>query len=399
MTQTRSKQTAHAEEQSCTPLKPTIAHFMPWAGVGGVEIATQRMTAATAGEFRNVAFCLPEAHDVRALFQNQGTETATYTAPVPSFRHFASFYRRSKAVAKELKKFHVKVVHFSDAKAAYENGLAAWLAGARTVCHFRVTYPKLTWREKLYLLPVEKFIFVSKDVMRTFGMRVPKHNARVIYDSVDFSSQDSDEMELENSQFIRREFKIPTNARVIGMVARVNPQKDYFTLAKAAAKVLQRYPDTKFLIVGDNANVENNRIHFDQVMLHLQELGIAESFIFTGHRTDVARLISGMDVCILVTHREGFPLCLLEALALRRPVVATAVDGIPELVIHEQTGLLHRHGDADELADGILHLIENPEKAKKLGLAGQAHVQANFSRKAFIHDLTMTYLDAMQDAR
>jgi glycosyltransferase involved in cell wall biosynthesis len=180
------------------------------------------------------------------------------------------------------------------------------------------------------------------------------------------------------------------------MVARVNPQKDFFTLASAAAEVLDRYPNTRFLVVGDNSLVDLNRAHYKEVAEALIKLGISRIFIFTGQRDDVPRLIAAMDVCVLSTHREGFPLSILESMSMRKPVIATAVGGIPEIVKPGINGYLHKHGDSKELATAIARLVEDPEKARQLGIAAYEDVRLNHSRQAFVDDLSKAYGDVMQ---
>ena len=94
----------------------TIAHFMPWAGMGGVEIATLRMVEATRQEFRHIAFCLPDAR-VRKSFADAGIETISYVPPVLSARHVSRYYRDSLIIARQLRRLDVDIVHFAETKA------------------------------------------------------------------------------------------------------------------------------------------------------------------------------------------------------------------------------------------------------------------------------------------
>jgi glycosyltransferase involved in cell wall biosynthesis len=379
-------------KDSDSDLKLTIAHIMPWSGIGGVEIATLRMVDVLREQFRQVAFCLPDA-TVRGLFEKAGIETITYSPPVPSLRHASRFYRESLALARQLRAAGADIVHFSEVNAAVQGSLAAFLAGSRIICHVRNTYPHMTvFRQRLPLLLVHRFIFVSGEAKRHFALPLPDNKARVIYDAIELPDAD---VAACNSA-VRRELGIPTQCAIVGMVARVNPQKDYFTLASAAAKVVSKYPDTRFLIVGDNSLVDLNRQHYTEVIQKLNELGIAENFVFTGHRDDVTRLIAAMDISVLSTHREGFGLCIAESMAMRKPVVATAVGGLLEVVQHGVTGYLHEHENSQELADMILSLIENPKESKRLGEAGHEHVRQNYSRKAFADDLSGAYSDLMR---
>jgi len=227
--------------------------------------------------------------------------------------------------------------------------------------------------------------------MRHFGVSVSDRKARVIYDAIELPNINMTESNIS----VRHELGIPADCTVIGMVARVNPQKDYFTLASAAAKILRFHSNVRFLIVGDNSRVDLNRIHHEEVVRALSELGIADKFLFVGHRADVYRLISAMDIVVLATHREGFGLCIAEAMAMRKPIVATAVGGLLEVVEHGITGYLHEHENSQELADRIMSLIDNPEAAKKLGMSGYEHVLRHYSREAFDLEITTTYSEVM----
>jgi glycosyltransferase involved in cell wall biosynthesis len=371
--------------------KLTIAHFMPWSGLGGVEIATLRLTEITSNQFRHVAFCLHDAVALRSSFEKLKIETVTYTAPTPSLRHGTKFYKESMALARQLRQIGADIVHFSDEKAAHHNSLAAFFARRRTVCHLRVSYPRLELRNRLCLLPVQSFIFVSKEAQQTFALSLPPGKARVIYDAIEIPTEDM----TESNAAVKRELGVPVGCPLIGMVARVSAQKDYYTLASAAAEVLRRYPETRFLIVGDNSLVDLNRQHYQEVILKLRELGIAEKFIFTGHQSNVPRYIAAMDICVLCTHREGFPLSILETMAMRKPVVATAVGGIPEIIEDGVTGYLHRHGDSKQLAGVIMSLIEDPAKASRIGLAACEHVRQNHSREKFANEISKAYTDLM----
>jgi glycosyltransferase involved in cell wall biosynthesis len=379
-----------SDGESCR--KITIAHFMPWSGMGGVEVATLRMIETTREQYRNVVFCLPDAFTLKDFLEKSGIATITYTPPEPSLRRFGKYYKESLVVARQIRQASVDIVHFADDKAAYHNSLATLLARSRTVCHIRSSNPKFSLRQKLCLLPVQHFIFVSKESKDVFAVSLPEHRARVIYDAVEIPSEDIN----ADKEMVRREFKIPSNCTVVGMVARVAPVKDYFTLAAAAAEVVSKHPDTRFLIVGDNSLVDLNRNHYEKVLQKLNELGVADKFVFTGHRDDVIRLTAAMDICVLSTTREGFPLSVLEAMAMRKPVVATAVGGIPEIVEPGVTGYLHQRGNSKELADAIVSLIENPDEASRIGQTAYEHVRVQYSRQTFFAEISRVYSDVMR---
>jgi glycosyltransferase involved in cell wall biosynthesis len=367
-----------------------IAHVMPWAAVGGTEHATLRIARATEGAgFGHVMFCRRDAPEVRDFFEAAGCETEVYEPAEPSYRRADKYTLDSYRLAREFRRRRVDLVHCADVAAAFNAGLAGRLAGARVVCHVRNRHTGLSRRDLSFLRLVGKFVFVSEDTRRKFSYEVPPRRGVVVYDGLEVGAQEPAEAVAE----VRREFGAE-GVKLVGMVARVAPQKDFPTLARAAARVLAERGDVRFMVVGDYE--EANRGHYEEVRRALEDAGVERQFIFTGFRADVARLMSAFDVFVLCTHFEGLPLVILEAMARGRPVVATAVDGIPEIVIDGETGLLHPHGDDGALAARLLSLLGDEARAARLGEAGREFVKMKWSRERFAADMVGLYRDVLR---
>ena len=367
--------------------KPTIAHLLPWASIGGVEVATLRIIEATREQFRHVAFCMTNAVDLKKACERAGAEVVSYDPPEPSLRHGLRYLRQSQAVAREMKRLGVNLAHCSETKATYHNRLAALLAGVPMITHVRSRYSEMSLRDRLGFLGVSGYVFVSQDSRRQFVLKIPDSKARVLYDAVDVTEPRDDAA----NKLLRGQLGVPAGVTLVGMIARVNPQKDYPTLASAAAQVLAKRADVRFLVVGDNAVVEMNRVHYEDVNRRLVELGIAERFIFTGFRSDVAAIVSALDIFVLCTHREGLPLSILEAMALGKPVIATNVDGIPEVITNGVTGFLHAHQNSEELATAILTCVEHPEMAKRVGEAAREQCRTSYNSRVFTANVAKIY--------
>jgi glycosyltransferase involved in cell wall biosynthesis len=196
---------------------------------------------------------------------------------------------------------------------------------------------------------------------------------------------------------VREELGIPEDAPLMGMVARVEPQKDFTTFARAAARVVAEIPEARFVVVGGTDLTAEQREHFGEVQQVVADCGVADSMTFCGFRTDVARVVSAFDLFVLSTNWEGLPLVLLEALALGKPTVATAVDGIPEVLKDGVTGLLHAHQDDAGLADAILRFLRNPGWAQRVAEAGQRLVLDRFSPERTGAQLAGLYRAALGD--
>lgn len=369
-----------------------IAHILPWPNVGGTEQATLRIARAVEGpEFRNIFFHLEGATSVKDLFNAAGFETISYRAVEPSYSHPKVFLQESFQRSREFARRKVDLVHCSDILAAHWTAVSARMARIPVLCHVRNRADSLSRRDQSFLRAVNKFAFVSADTWKHFAYKIPAHRGTIIYDGIDTDG----DFDNEAKQSVRREFAIPETSKIIGMVARIAPQKDYATLIKAAARVVRDDPTVRFFVVGDYAQSAANTLHYEEVKRMLTEQNMSSYFIFTGFRKDVPRLISAMDVFVLSTHHEGLPLVLLEGMAQSKPVIATDVDGIPELVIDGETGLLHEHENDEQLAAHILSLLGNKTRAAALAQAGRDFVKTNFTNKRFAENMVNLYREML----
>ena len=370
----------------------TIAHILPWPSVGGTEQATLRLARAVASSYRSKIFCLSDAHAVSRMFSDEGFETVPYRPITPSYRHLNRFLRDSYALSQEFKRNEIGVVHCADVLAGFYAAVAGRMANLPVLCHVRNRYEDLRRHDALFLRAVNKFIFVSHDTRRRFACRVSPRKAQIIHDGIRVPRGVSDPSAAhETRKTVRAEFGLPERTKIVGMVARVAPQKDYETLAHAAATIAAVHPYVRFLIVGDNSLEQVHREHYLKIKHALVELGVDPLFVFTGFRRDVGRLIAAMDVFVLSTHLEGFPLVILEALARAKPVVATAVDGIPEIIVDGVTGRLFAPRDYQGLAAQVISLLDSEEYAVRLGEAGRSTVESDFSSERFAASMLDLY--------
>jgi len=171
---------------------------------------------------------------------------------------------------------------------------------------------------------------------------------------------------------LRKKLGIQPEARVVGVVARLHPQKGHRYLIEAAQSIVARHPKAKFVIVGDG----ELRPVLEKMV---RERGLADSFMFLGFRKDVKDLMRMFDVFCLPSLYEGLPNVVLEAMATAKPVVATAVDGTPEVMVNHETGYLVPPAEPQALAEKISSLVEDPGRAREFGKKGEQRVKAEFS--------------------
>ncbi|CAN7391408.1 glycosyltransferase family 4 protein [Phenylobacterium sp. LjRoot219] len=369
-----------------------VLHVLPFPGVGGTEIATRRIADAVRPYgVHSAALLLQPTADQLAYFEEAGVPCfADLRRPEPSLvREAAAFLRDSWATARICGRFDL--VHCADVSAAYHVGVAGRMAQRPVLCHVRNREAQIGRRSRIFIGAASHFAFVSQDTRERFPIPIPQQRSSVLYDGVEIAPPAAPAAREATARAVRAEFGLPQDTVIAAMFARVNPQKDYQTLIRAAALLRDAHPQLRFLIVGDNANVPLNRQHFEQVQAQARDAGVLDRFVFAGFRSDTERLMLAADLCVLCTHFEGLPLVVIEAMAAGRPCVATAVDGVPETLTDGETGLLHAHEDAAGLAAALARLIEGRDLAARIGANARAEAERRFSRQRFARDVTALY--------
>lgn len=203
--------------------------------------------------------------------------------------------------------------------------------------------------------------FIKKDLAAAVG--IPEARLDVVGEGVDLEEFHPG---VDGSRF-RAEFGIPADAPLFGVVAMVRREKGHLHFVSAAAKVLEQVPGAYFVIAGDG---DDARVA--KVRKRVQEAFSRQPapVIFTGYREDVPEIMAALDVLVVPSRREAQTLVIPQAFAAGKPVVASRVGGIPELVIDGTNGFLVPVGDGRALAAAMVELAKSPELRKRLGQAG-----------------------------
>jgi glycosyltransferase involved in cell wall biosynthesis len=191
---------------------------------------------------------------------------------------------------------------------------------------------------------------------------------------------------------LRRELNLGAQDFVIGTMGRLVPVKGLEAFLKAARLIRDRREHVKFLIVGDGPLKET-------LQALVRHLGLESDVLFLGHRNDGYDVLAMMDVLVLPSLSEGIPIVLLEALALARPVVATRVGGIPEVIEDGISGRLVEAGREEDLADACMALMDDHGVAKRLALAGQRRVREQFSVRSMAENVASVYRGLIETRR
>lgn len=174
---------------------------------------------------------------------------------------------------------------------------------------------------------------------------------------------------------LRQELGIKPGEFLVGTVARIAQQhKDLPTFYQVAAEVSRKVPEARFVIVGDGHGDE-----LAKAKKQIADLGLRDSFFFTGHRTDLLDIYASLDLFLMTSLTEGLPNTVLEAMALKVPVVSTAVAGVPELVEHGETGFLAPIRDIEGLSRLVVELLSDSALRERFGLNARGRIEQDFS--------------------
>jgi glycosyltransferase involved in cell wall biosynthesis len=191
---------------------------------------------------------------------------------------------------------------------------------------------------------------------------------------------------------VRAELGIAATAPVIGTVGVLRPQKAVQVLLGAVAPLSERWPDVRVLIVGEGPE----RARWEQLA---SELGVAESVLFLGHRSDVPDVLRALDVAVSCSDFEGSPLAVMEYMDAALPIVATAVGGVPDLIDSGVHGLLVARGDSPALATGIAELLADPQRSRAMGARARDRRRNEFDIDTLVHRLEDLYLELLAERR
>ena len=285
-----------------------------------------------------------------------------------------------------LNKHDVDVLHTHGYKADFYGYLAAWPHRVTLVatCH---NWPNKQRIMRAYAVLdrwiLRKFdrVAVVSDSLRSVLRQsaFPADKVAVIYNGVsaDYFAGARPSLHAEKAC-----------GRLVGFVGRLVECKGGAVLLRAARTVLERYPDVAFVLAGEGPLRS-------ELEVMAARLGIAEKVRFLGNRSDIPAVYASLDMLVLPSLDEAAPMCVLEAMASAKPVIATRVGALPKLVIPEVTGILVEAGDAAGLAENILHLLHNPGLARRLGENGRLHAARYFSAEA----MAASYVELYRQAR
>ena len=290
-------------------------------------------------------------------------------------------------LARLIDRLGVDIVHAHTSRAHLAAVLAKRFSRRKPLCvvHRRVDFSihKLPCRISglKYRWGVDRYIAITqavKSVMVADG--IPSDQIDIIHSSTDLSRFEG----IERQPGLRTELGIPEDALLVGNVAALVGHKGQAFLLDAAAQVLKQCPKAFFLILGEG------ELRSD-LEAQAESLGISDRIRMPGFRSDVPQCMAELDVFCMSSWGEGMGSVVLEAMAMRRPIVVTDAGGLVEVITNQKDGLVVPARDADALAKAMVQLLTHSSLAHRLAEAARQTVETRFSKESMVEHTLALY--------
>jgi len=318
------------------------------------------------------------------------------------FAHLIAFFKLFFYFKKE--KFNI--VHTHTPVPGFLGQSAAKMAGVPMIIntiHGFYFQERDSWLKRNFLISIEKIaakcsnlIFSqNKEDIKTATKEKIYNSQKIKYlgNGIDVQKFNGKRFSKEFIDKKKRELNLNSNFKIIGIIGRLVKEKGYLELFEAFKEVLNRFPDIILLVIGPEEPKKKDKIKQNVV----KNYGIGKNVLFLGQRTDIDELYPLFDIFVLPSHREGFPRTIIEALAMERPVLATDIRGCREIIESGKTGILIPLKNPEKIAEAIIYLFENPEKAKEMGRKGREKTKREFDEKIIFSRIKKEYQRLMKE--
>lgn len=275
----------------------------------------------------------------------------------------------------------IDVVHV-DGSINIVPALAAAFNRTPIVWHYNDDMPALLKKvfRPLTAILAGKIIIQGKKI----GEQYLKHNTKFwnkmafVYPGVDTNEFNADVFGSREKKRVRAEFDVPQEYYLVGTIGNISSFKGHSYFIESAKKIKDEIKDVKFLIVG--SKLDTASAYWNKLQELVSELGLEDDVIFAGFRSDIPEILSALDVFVLSSVREACPNVVLEAMAMRVPVVATDVGAVSEQVINGQTGILVQARNSTAIANAVLAYLRKPkEEIEEMLTKAQKRIDNTFS--------------------
>lgn len=292
-------------------------------------------------------------------------------------------------IRKHIKLNNIDIIHCHQYTPWVYGALASLLTGTKVIFteHGRFYPDSSSWKRKFanpFLLKLtDKVTSISAATKKALidYEHIPSNRIEIIYNGIKPLKTEQDAVNT-----LRKRLKIPSDNKVVGTVARLDPIKNHKMMLRAFAQVLTFHPNTSLLIVGDGEERQN-------IDYWINKLNIKSNVILVGYQSAPSHHIALMDIFLLSSFSEGTSMTLLEAMSLGKPCVVTDAGGNPEIVLHKKTGFVTPNDDYVRFADAIVTMLSS--KDKDFSDSSQKRFFNNFSNKIMNQQFQALYWETL----
>jgi glycosyltransferase involved in cell wall biosynthesis len=364
-----------------SPQRARVLYLSHAFMVGGAEEMVLNLVRHLPPRFEPIVGCIHQAGPIGEEIRRTGVPFEVLALD-PGFRRPLDLF----AIRSYLARVRPTIVHTFLLTASLYGRLAAILARVPIVIGTEVNvYASKRRRhimaERLLLAGTDAVVVSAESVREFYIKQIHAKAAKieVVYNAVDWQQL----VTTEDRATTRARLNLPPEAPVVGIIARLTPQKAHHILLDAIAGT--RALDAMHLMVIGDGELR------DELHRQAERLGIARRVHFLGARRDLGNLLGASDIFVMPSFWEGLPLSMVLAMGAGLPVVATRVAGIPEVVEDGRTGLLVSPGDRAELGDALARLLSSPALRAELGAAARAYVLPRFGTAGYVSAISSLY--------
>lgn len=367
-------------------------HTLPIISGSGINtFLTMRGMEGT--RYESALACAPGGALIE-LVQRHGMKVETFHSLVQPLQPVMDF-KAILDLTRHLRRKPYHVVHTHNSKAGFIGRLSAKLARVPVIVHtvhgFAFHEQEPSWRrllfrnlERLASHWCDRMIFISQPLVDWALKEKIGSSRRMtrIYSGIEMDRfHPVSETEKNN---LRGKWGLRAEDAVIGIVSKLWEGKGHDLLLRAFKEIREAKPHARLVIVGEGYLMESLK---DLV----RQTGLSDAVIFTGFLEDVPQIIATFDVAVLPSYFEGMGRVLLEAMAMEKPIVGTAVGGIPDLIEQGVNGYLVTPGSEKELASALLKILDDKSLALNMGQAGRRKMTDRFSAESMVRSIQEVY--------
>jgi glycosyltransferase involved in cell wall biosynthesis len=258
--------------------------------------------------------------------------------------------------------------------------------------HIGTQKPKQDWLHRWIYRHVDQFVAISEVIRQNLIATHPlaAEQVSVVHHGVDLEQFAPDRIDR---MAVRRELGYEPEHLVLGIIGRLHVSKGYLEFLEMARRLTTEAPHARFLLIGEASRGESGEAQM--ILGKIRQWRLEKVVRWVGFRRDIPRLLAAMDIFVFPSHAEAFGIALIEAMAMAKPVVSSNCDGVLDIVLDGQTGLMVPPRHVEALTQAVLSLARNPAQRLELGRRARAHVLKFFALERMLNAIESIYHKAL----